>query len=38
MTYYLNQQLIGAILEMQEEKRVLLETTASNKKPCWIFW
>lgn len=33
-----DQQLMSAIREMQEEKRVLLETAASNKKPWWKFW
>lgn len=33
-----DQQLMGAIREMQEEKRVLLETAATNKKPWWRFW
>lgn len=33
-----DQQLMGAIREMQEEKRVLLETAATNKKPWWKFW
>ncbi|WP_235675295.1 DUF3967 domain-containing protein [Bacillus mycoides] len=31
-------QLMGAIREMQEEKRMLLETAATNKKPWWRFW
>lgn len=33
-----DQKLMGAIREMQEEKRVLLETAATNKKPWWRFW
>ncbi|MGG2933873.1 DUF3967 domain-containing protein [Bacillus pacificus] len=33
-----DQQLMGAIREMQEEKRVLLETAVTNKKPWWRFW
>ncbi|WP_257141371.1 DUF3967 domain-containing protein [Bacillus toyonensis] len=33
-----DQQLMGAIREMQEEKRMLLETAATNKKPWWRFW
>ncbi|MES1054026.1 DUF3967 domain-containing protein [Bacillus thuringiensis] len=33
-----DQQLMSAIREMQEEKRVLLETAATNKKPWWRFW
>lgn len=32
-----DQQLMGAIREIQEEKRVLLETVVSNKKPWWKF-
>lgn len=33
-----DQQLISAIREIQKEKRVLLETAATNKKPWWRFW
>ncbi|MCU5408064.1 DUF3967 domain-containing protein [Bacillus cereus] len=33
-----DQQLMGAIREIQEEKRVLLETAAATKKPWWKFW
>lgn len=33
-----DQQLMGAIREIQEDKRVLLETAATNKKPWWKFW
>jgi transcriptional regulator of heat shock response len=33
-----DQQLMSAIRKMQEEKRVLLETAATNKKPWWRFW
>ncbi|WP_438821240.1 DUF3967 domain-containing protein [Bacillus cereus] len=33
-----DQQIMGAIREIQEDKRVLLETAATNKKPWWKFW
>lgn len=33
-----DQQLMSAIREIQEEKRALLETAATNKKPWWRFW
>ncbi|QTR81187.1 DUF3967 domain-containing protein (plasmid) [Bacillus cytotoxicus] len=33
-----DQQLMSAIREMQEEKRVLLETAATQKKKWWQFW
>ncbi|MGH0578529.1 MULTISPECIES: DUF3967 domain-containing protein [Bacillus cereus group] len=33
-----DQQLMGAIREIQEEKRVLLETAAAKQKPWWKFW
>ncbi|EMA6344839.1 DUF3967 domain-containing protein [Bacillus cytotoxicus] len=33
-----DQQLMSAIREMQEDKRVLLETAATKKKPWWRFW
>ncbi|WP_231692090.1 DUF3967 domain-containing protein [Bacillus cereus] len=33
-----DQKLMGAIREMQEEKRVLLESAATKKKPWWRFW
>ncbi|MFY0147720.1 MULTISPECIES: DUF3967 domain-containing protein [Bacillus cereus group] len=33
-----DQQLMSAIREMQEEKRVLLETAATKKKTWWKFW
>ncbi|MCU4959824.1 DUF3967 domain-containing protein [Bacillus cereus] len=33
-----DQQLMSAIREIQEEKRALLETAATKKKPWWRFW
>lgn len=33
-----DQQLMSAIREIQEEKRVLLETAAAKQKPWWKFW
>ncbi|MBG9517035.1 DNA-binding protein [Bacillus thuringiensis] len=33
-----DQQLMSAMRKMQEEKHVLLETAATNKKPWWRFW
>lgn len=33
-----DQKLMGAIREMQEEKRMFLETAVTNKKPWWRFW
>ncbi|MGH0973211.1 DUF3967 domain-containing protein [Bacillus paranthracis] len=29
---------MSAIREIQEEKRALLETAATKKKPWWRFW